>query len=305
MHFSLSKGGCLSTPLSPLEAPTVWKGVQGTQWALVKAFQESGSSEGGGEAEGGGGGLALWNTACSWNSHGTGRAKHEMPTNKEKHYTKQRAFGPSTEMNKGKKNKWGAYEGSKQWQETCDAIVRGQRGRRWRDYRLIKVLQIDYNVCAHTLLTWLKEKQPVLMIKLALAISSNKTQKLNPAKAEREGICITAKRNKLLTPANITKQTQNPSLKLQRVINCKLAYIYLLCSNSGLTDCCLRSRVCLFCIGNWPSKEMRFFTGGWLKVWARRRNWKPASGSSSGKAGGEPGGEWPGDSSSCWRGQNV
>lgn len=26
-----------------------------------------------------------------------------MPTNKEKHYTKQRAFGPSTEMNKGKK----------------------------------------------------------------------------------------------------------------------------------------------------------------------------------------------------------
>lgn len=206
---------------------------------------------------------------------------------------------------RGKKNKWGAYEGSKQWQETCDAIVRGQRGRRWRDYRLIKVLQIDYNVCAHTLLTRLKERQPVLMIKLALAISSNKTQKLNPAKVEREGICITAKRNKLLTPANITKQTQNPSLKLQRVINCKLAYIYLLCSNSGLTDCCLRSGVCLFCIGNWPSKEMRFFTGGWLKVWARRRNWKPASGSSSGKAGGEPGGEWPGDSSSCWRGQNV
>lgn len=49
---------------------------------------------------------------------------------------------------------------------------------------------------------------------------------------------------------------------------------------------------------------MRFFTGGWLKVWARRRNCPPVSGSSSGKAGGEPGGEWPGDSSSCWRGQN-
>lgn len=39
---------------SPLEAHTV---CQGAQRALVKAFQESGSGEGGGEAEGGG--LAL------------------------------------------------------------------------------------------------------------------------------------------------------------------------------------------------------------------------------------------------------
>ena len=42
-------GGGVLAPRSPLEGPTVWQGGQGP---LVKAFQESGGGEGGGEAEG-------------------------------------------------------------------------------------------------------------------------------------------------------------------------------------------------------------------------------------------------------------
>lgn len=78
--FGSKRGGWLfDHPLSPLEAPTVCQGAQGAQWALVNAFQESGSGERGGEAEGG---LALRNAARSrGDSRGTGRAKHKMPTN--------------------------------------------------------------------------------------------------------------------------------------------------------------------------------------------------------------------------------
>lgn len=70
----LCKGGWSKPPRSPLEAPTVRQGAQRT---LVKAFQESGSGEGGGEAEGG---LPLWNAACS--GHVTGRAQRETATSK-------------------------------------------------------------------------------------------------------------------------------------------------------------------------------------------------------------------------------
>lgn len=81
LHHQLSVyaregGGWSEPPRSPLEAPTVRQGAQRT---LVKAFQESGSGEGGGEAEGG---LPLWNAACS--GHVTGRAQRETPTNKIK-----------------------------------------------------------------------------------------------------------------------------------------------------------------------------------------------------------------------------
>lgn len=79
---------------------------------------------------------------------------------------------------------------------------------------------------------------------------------------------------------------------------CSVKSPYLPCSSSGLTDCCLRRGACLVWLVGWPSNEMRFLTGGWLKVWARRRKCCPGSTPSSGKAGGEPGGEWPGDSSS-------
>lgn len=95
--------------------------------------------------------------------------------------------------------------------------------------------------------------------------------------------------------------TELPVFKLFKLDTKSEEVSYLLCSSSGFTDCCLRSGDCLF----WPSKEIRFFTGGWLKVWARRRNCRPASGSSSEKAGGDPGGDWPGDSSSCWRGTLI
>ena len=108
LTFNSMQGGLPEHPLSPLEAPTVCQraqGAQGAQGALVKAFQESGSSEGGGEAEGG---LALRNTARSRNSHGTGRAKHVMPTNKNKHYTKDKASGGSTEK-KRKKTLWNSW----------------------------------------------------------------------------------------------------------------------------------------------------------------------------------------------------
>lgn len=80
------QGGLTKHPLSPLKAPTV---CQGAQWALVKAFQESGSGEGGGEAEGG---LALRNAACSRDSHGTGWAEHEMPTDGKQTLHKRKAF---------------------------------------------------------------------------------------------------------------------------------------------------------------------------------------------------------------------
>lgn len=110
---------------------------------------------------------------------------------------------------------------------------------------------------------------------------------------------------KTSTPATLPKRcifcTSGSKAERQELIG---EVGYLPWSSSGLTDCCLCSRPLLWLAG-WPSKEMRFFTGGWLKVWARRRNCPPVSGSSSGKAGGEPGGEWPGDSSSCWRGQKV
>lgn len=83
----------------------------------------------------------------------------------------------------------------------------------------------------------------------------------------------------------------------------QVRWLYLLCSSSEFTDSCLRRGACLLWLDSWLSKEMRFLNGGWLKVWARRRNCIPDSGSSSGKAGGEPGGDWPGDSSSCWERQ--
>lgn len=41
------------------------------------------------------------------------------------------------------------HVGPKHWQETCDAIVsEDSRGTRRADFRPIKVLQIDYIVCA-------------------------------------------------------------------------------------------------------------------------------------------------------------
>lgn len=40
---------------------------------------------------------------------------------------------------------------------------------------------------------------------------------------------------------------------------------YLPCSSSGFTDCC-RGRWLLVWPDDWLSNEMRFFTGGWLKV---------------------------------------
>lgn len=57
MHRGLSVD-----PLSPLVAPIVCQGAEGTQGALVNAFQESGGGEGGGEAEGR---VTLRNSACS------------------------------------------------------------------------------------------------------------------------------------------------------------------------------------------------------------------------------------------------
>lgn len=139
--FGSKQGGLAEQPLSPLEAPTVCHGAQGAQWALVNAFQESGSREGGGEAEGG---LTLGNTARSRDSHGSRRAKHEMPTNKKTNTLNKRK-GFWSEHRKH----WGTHGGSKQWQETYDAIVQEQWSRRWRDLELIKVRQIDYIVCVY------------------------------------------------------------------------------------------------------------------------------------------------------------
>lgn len=53
IYAKRGEGSELTPPLSPFEVPTVCQGAQGAQRALVKAFQESGSREGGGEAEGG------------------------------------------------------------------------------------------------------------------------------------------------------------------------------------------------------------------------------------------------------------
>ena len=133
------QGGSSERPLSPLEAPTVSQGAQGAQRALVNAFQESGSGEGGGEAEGGRG-LALRDAASSRDVRGTGRAEHENAHKWKKTNITQKKRGFWSEHR-------GTREGSKQRQETCDAIVLRRAEQEVKRWGLIKGLQTDYNVC--------------------------------------------------------------------------------------------------------------------------------------------------------------
>lgn len=188
----------------------------------------------------------------------------------------------------------------------CWRIVEQEVERFWAD----QALQTDCIVCVHQRLT-----------KYWVGVKLIKREATGADFLRKVSICHIFKqkarsyRNILVqftsTPATLPNRcifcidhSFLPHVQTRQAVTDKWSVSYLPCSSSGLTDCCLRSGACLLWLASWPSKEMRFFTGGWLKVWARRRKCRPPSGSSSGKAGGEPGGEWPGDSSSCWGGQN-